>query len=251
METERQSFYGDDLREGEVYSESEDNNDTSDSDSDKITIEMLQEELKRLQDIRRNRVTNDMSNVTNSCGVVQDETFNTNFTKNEQSDYTVSSIEKELKESCSTESKDIPKNTNVKRKKRISFMEPCDQNNANEQISVDNEPSMFEMTHSVEQNDTNDDDNDDNIRIEFSPSSYVPNILESDDTEIRSPADIYKIFSKPIKPILKRSPNDMFSQQVVPPSLEDSSSDTENECYSIKASAYTSVSINNDIDLIC
>ncbi|XP_014479391.1 PREDICTED: unconventional prefoldin RPB5 interactor [Dinoponera quadriceps] len=233
LEAERQEFYADDLEEGEVYDESEEDDE---SDSDPITVEMLQEELKRLKDIQANKVTNDTSNISNSCDATQDETLSTNSTESIQPD--VNSTEEALKESSSTESEYTSKSTDgtdtTRRKKKVSFVELNDQSNAGDK------PSILEVKqdYSVEQDDTHNEDNDDDIRIEFLHSTHVPNIPEPNNTEIQSPADIYKIFSVPIKPILKRSPNDMFSNQAVPPLREDSSTDTEDESSGVKPSAY-------------
>lgn len=231
MEAERKRFYGDDLEEGEVYDESREDS----SDSDQITVEMLQDELKKLKDIQANKTMNDSSNVSQYRDSTQDEILNINTTKNEQSNHTVSSVQEESKESCSTESENISENASVGQKKRVSFIEPCDQNYA------DNEPLTFEVPYSIEQDNKYKDEDDDCIRIDFSHSCNISDIPESDNTEIQSPVDIYKTFSIPIKPILKRSPNDMFPNLEVPPSHEDSSTDTDNECYNVK-SAYSSVS---------
>lgn len=245
LEAEQQNSHSDDddLEEGEVYDEEED--DTS-SDSDEITMEMLQDELRKLKDGHRNKAMNDTSNVMNSCNATQDETFETNSTKSEQSDHTVNSVQ-ESKDGCLTELENTSENTNTKQKKRVSFVEPCDQNNADEETSANDEPLISEMSDFVEQDNTCNDEDYEDIRIEFSPSSYVPHILESNNAEIQSPVDIYKMFGESIKPILKRSPNDMLPHQVVPLSHEDSSSDTENEC-NVQTSTYTSVSTNNSIN---
>ncbi|XP_032683030.1 unconventional prefoldin RPB5 interactor-like protein isoform X2 [Odontomachus brunneus] len=237
LETERQNFHSDDLEEDEVYDEEDDDT----SDSDEITMEMLQEELKKLNDSCRNKAMNDTSNISNSCDAAQDETFDTNSTKSEQSNHTPSSVQKESKNSCSTESENTSEDTNIKQKKRVSFVEPCDQSNADEETSGNDESLISEVSHFVEQDNTCNDENDEDIKIEFSPSSYIPHVPESNNAEIQSPIDIYKMFGEPIKPILKRSPNDMLPNQVVPPPHEDSSTDTEDERCNVQTSAYTSV----------
>lgn len=239
MEDEQLKFYGDDLEEGEVYDESEDD-DTS--DSDQVTVEMLKEELKRLKDIQKNKVTSDTSNICSSPDATQDEISNINSTKNEESNHTVHSIQEESKESYPIESGNISDSTNIKQKRRVSFVEPCDQSNA------DDEAVIFPISY---EDNTCGDKNDDCIRIEFLHSSYIPNKFESNDTRIQSPADIYETFRAPIKSILKRTPHDLLNNEVVPSLLGDSSTDTEDECFSIKPSAYGSVSTNNNINLTC
>ncbi|EFN77863.1 Unconventional prefoldin RPB5 interactor [Harpegnathos saltator] len=242
LEEERRRFYGDDLEKGKVCDESEKEDDSF--DSEQIKIYMLQEQPEKYKYIQANKVTNDTSDVPSSSDTTQDETLNINSAENEQSNHIVNFIQEEPKENSSTESGDISETANVEQKKRVSFVEPCDQDN------VDDESSIFEVLSSVEQDNSYSDENDDVDKIEFSHSSHTPNISESSNTEIQSPADIYKIFSTPIKPILKRSPNDMLPNQIVPPLQEDSSTDTDNECYSIKPSAYSSVSTNDDINVI-
>lgn len=241
MEDERRKFYGDDLEEGEVYDEFEEDGDTS--DSDQITIEMLQDELTKLKDFQKNEVTNDTPNVSSSSDTTENKTFNTNSTADEESNHTVKSIQEKSEESCSTESGNTPEGTTVERKKKVSFVEPCDRND------TDDETPIFEVSHHMKEDNICNEENDDVIRIEFSHSSNVPNITVSNNTEIQSPVDIYKMFSASIKPILKRSPNDMFPNEAVPPLHEDSGTDTDDEYY-IKPSAYGSVSTNASINLM-
>ncbi|KAG5306458.1 RMP protein, partial [Acromyrmex insinuator] len=175
LENERKAYYGDDLKDGEVYDESEED----ESDSDQITTEKIQEELKKLKDLQMGRIT-------------------------------------------------ISKDINTKEKRRISFAEPCvigDESNTNK-ISIPQE-----VCSAVKQDDTcneSSEDENDTIKIEFSHSSHTPDILESNNMEIQSPVDIYKIFNAP-KSILKRSPNDMIFNEVVPPLNESNNTDTEDE----------------------
>lgn len=81
---------------------------------------------------------------------------------------------------------------------------------------------------------------EDILRIEFSHSSSNP-VIKSDGDSIESPADIYKIFSKP-KSILKRSPNDVTPVQAAPPDYS-TEEDEEEEEESNKPSAYETVRI--------
>ncbi|KAG5345989.1 RMP protein, partial [Acromyrmex charruanus] len=171
LENERKAYYGDDLKDGEIYDESEED----ESDSDQITTEKIQEELKKLKDLQM-----------------------------------------------------VSKDTNTKEKRRISFAEPCvigDESNTNK-ISISQE-----VCSAVKQDDTcneSSEDENDVIKIEFSHSSHTPDILESNNMEIQSPVDIYKMFNAP-KSILKRSPNDMIFNEVVPPLNESNNTDTEDE----------------------
>lgn len=238
LEAEQKEFYGDDLKDGEVYDESEEDL----SDSDQIT-EIIQEELIKLKDIQMGRITSDTSNI--SSNPAQDEILDTNVTKNEQSHFSTNCIQERLRESCSPEPEiEMSKDTNTKERRRISFAEPC-------VIEVEDDmekeiPISQEVCSAVKQDDKYNDgseDEDNTIRIEFSHSSHIPDTFESNNTEIQSPVDIYKMFSAP-KSILKRSPNDMILNQVVPPLNEDSSTDTEDEDEYVKQSAYNSVSKN-------
>ncbi|KYN44056.1 Unconventional prefoldin RPB5 interactor [Trachymyrmex septentrionalis] len=223
LEIERKAYYGDDLKDGEVYDESEED----ESDSDLITTEKIQEELKKLKDIQMGRVTSDTSN--DNSDTVQDKIIDTSATKNEQFHSSTNFIQEKLREkNCLPEYKEVSKDTNTKEKRRISFAEPCvieDESNTNE-VSIPQE-----VCSAVKQDDIcneSSEDENDAIKIEFSHSSHTPDILESNNMEIQSPVDIYKMFNAP-KSILKRSPNDMIFNEVVPPLNESNSTDTEDE----------------------
>lgn len=230
LEAERKEFY-DDLKDGEVYDESE----VDVSDSDRDTTEIIQEELKKLKDIQMSRVTSETS--SNSSNGAQDKILDTNATKNEQSHSSANFIQEKLKENL-PELREKSEDTNTKNKRRISFAEPCvtkDESNT-EEISISQEV----CSEALKQNDTTNEsseDEDDTIRIKFSHSFHIPDIPESNNMEIQSPVDIYKALGTP-KSILKRSPNDMIFHQVAPLN-EDSSTDTEDEY--VKHSAYNSV----------
>lgn len=231
------------MKEGEVYDESEEDS----SDSDEIT-ETIEEELQKLKDIQTSKITYNTSDV--SVDTIQDKILDTNVKTNEHLDLTVNSSQEELKNNHSSESKEnISKATNAKKTGRVSFVEPYITKNAEneEEILIPSEKSCFIS----KQDKTHDDDSeneDDIIRIEFSHSSHIPNISASNNTEIQSPIDIYKMFSAP-KSILKRSPNDMIPNQIAPLLNEESSTDTENEVEHVKHSIYNSVSRSNLIVL--
>ncbi|KAG5333350.1 RMP protein, partial [Acromyrmex heyeri] len=223
LENERKAYYGDDLKDGEIYDESEED----ESDSDQITTEKIQEELKKLKDLQMGRATNDTSN--GNSDTAQDKIIDTSATKNEQSHSSTNFIQQKLREeNCLLEHKEVSKDTNTKEKRRISFAEPCvigDESNTNK-ISISQE-----VCSAVKQDDTcneSSEDENDAIKIEFSHSSHTPDILESNNMEIQSPVDIYKMFNAP-KSILKRSPNDMIFNEVVPPLNESNNTDTEDE----------------------
>lgn len=241
LEAEQKKFYGDDLKDGEVYDESEEDL----SDSDQIT-EIIQEELKKLKDIQISRTSN-TSNI--SSDPAQDKILNINVTKNEQSHFSTSYIQEKLKESCSLEPREMSKDTNRK-ERRISFAEPCVievESDTEKEISISQE-ACSAVKQDNKYNDSSEDE-DNTIRIKFSHSSHIPDIFESDNMKIQSPVDIYKMFSAP-KSILKRSPNDIILNQVVPPLNADSNTDTEDEDEYITHSAYNSVSKNNNLIIL-
>jgi len=234
LEAEQKKFYGDNLKDGEVYDESEEDV----SDSDQITTEIIEEELKKLKDIQMSRVTSDTSSI--SSDTAQNKILDTNTTKNEHSYSSTNFIQEKSRESLPEKFRDVSKDTNTKEGRRISFAEPC---------VIENEGNLEETSISQEvcstlkQDDIyNKSSEDDIIRIEFSHSSHTPDIFESNNMEIQSPVDIYKMFSTP-KSILKRSPNDMIFDQVVPLLNEDDNTDTEDD-ENIKHSAYNSVNTN-------
>lgn len=238
LEAERKEFY-DDLKDGEVYDESEE--DVSDSDQDITEMYLLiKEELKKLNDIKMSRVTSETS--SNSSDGAQDKILDTNATKNEQSHSSANLfhkfIQQKLKENL-PEPREESEDTNTKNKRRISFAEPC----VTEEISISQEVCSEALKQDDTYNESSEDE-DDTIRIEFSHSFHTPDIPESNNMEIQSPVDIYKAFATP-KSILKRSPNDIIFH---PPLNEDSSTDTEDEY--VKHSAYNSVSTINLIILL-
>ncbi|XP_043786261.1 unconventional prefoldin RPB5 interactor-like protein isoform X2 [Apis laboriosa] len=113
------------------------------------------------------------------------------------------SFKKEEKQVLNSDTKQSKDSVEVyKIKKFVSFVEP-------EDISNKEENSIKEK----EKNDKSMVDMEDFFRIEFSHSENF--VLKSKGNLIETPADIYRIFSKP-KSILKRSLNDMNPEQLVP-----------------------------------
>ncbi|XP_072758735.1 uncharacterized protein Uri [Anoplolepis gracilipes] len=235
LEAERKDFYGD-LEEGEVYDDSEEDS----SDSDEITTEMIEEELKKLKDMQTSKMTYNTSDVNFDA----DKIVDTNVTKHENVDLTIKSSQEELKNNHLSEFReDISKPTNAKKTGRVSFVEPNIMENTESDIEgeiMPNEESCFISKQDETHND-NSEAEDDIVRIEFLHSSHIPDISMTNNTEIQSPEDIYKIFNVP-KSILKRSPNDMVPNQIAPSLNEESSTDAEDEeVEHVKHSVYNSV----------
>lgn len=255
LKDERERFYDNDLEEGEVYDESEEDDDLSDCD-DEITIEAIQEEIKKLKAMQIDKTTNGLeskcdmssSNITQnqisnidvseskcddvlSSNVTQNQILNIDVIENKQFDL-VHSNQEELKY-CPPEPKDIASdgcNTDIKKKARVSFVEPCVINH----YDVEDERLTFESSSTIEDicdNENYVDDDNDTIRIEFSHSSHIPITPESSVTEVQSPVDVYKMFipfdSNVLKSILKRSPNDIPNEAIVP--LNEDTTDPEDE----------------------
>lgn len=213
QEAERERFYDDDLQEGEAYDESEEDL----SDCDEITTEMLEEELKKLKDIRKDRITS--ASDASSSNTIPHEIPDT---ESEQSDL-VNSSREEL-QNRSPEPNDTSES--AKNKRRVSFVESLA---LEDQCDIEEESSM-PKDDPPGQDEAYDNENsvdDDIIRIEFSHTLNTSKAPESSTTEVRSPVDIYKMFSIP-KSILKRSPNDIPNGAIAPVN-ESNSTDTEEE----------------------
>ncbi|XP_011345470.1 unconventional prefoldin RPB5 interactor-like protein isoform X2 [Ooceraea biroi] len=222
LETEQEKFYNDDLENGEVYDESDDTS----SESDVITTEMIEKELRE-KVLQRNKVTGHTLELNSD--VMQNKILNTNPVKSELSDVIINSDQERSLEFRNT-------SPSVHRR-RVSFVEPCAVENED-----NTEKEISQRICFTPQDDTHDEDSEDEndiVRIEFSHSSYIPDITEP-NTEIMSPGDIYKVFGTP-KSILKRSPNDMIPNQISSPLQEDSSTETEDESDHNKYSVYNSV----------
>ncbi|XP_031370985.1 unconventional prefoldin RPB5 interactor-like protein isoform X3 [Apis dorsata] len=139
------------------------------------------------------------------------------------------SFKKEEKQVLNSDTKQSKDSVEVyKIKKFVSFVEP-------EDISNKEENSIKEK----EKNDKSMVDMEDFFRIEFSHSENF--VLKSKGNLIETPADIYRIFSKP-KSILKRSLNDMNPEQLVPQysmeKEEEEEEEEEKEEEIIQSSAY-------------
>lgn len=233
---------------GEIYERSEENS----SDSDEMMTETIEEELQKFKDIQMNKITYNTSDVR-CFDAIQDKILDTNVKTNEHLNLNSNQEElknhQELNNHSSELKQDISKATNAKKTGRVSFIEPYVIKDAEseEEILIPNEKSCFiskqDKTHDDSENE------DDIVRIEFSHSSYIPNISASNNTEIQSPTDIYKMFSAP-KSILKRSPNDMIPNQIAPLLNEESTDAEEDEVEHVKDSIYNSVSRNNLMILI-
>jgi len=235
LKTEQEEFYGDDLESGEVYDESDD---TSDS---VITMEMIEEELKKLKELQKNKVINHTLKLDSDMTQDKTQILDKNPIKNEQPDF-INSDQERLRRNCSLEFRDTSQKIHTR---KVSFCEPCVINNED---NVEKETSQ--RICFAPQNDICDENSEDenDIRISFSHSSYTSNIIES-NTEIKTPGDIYKVFNVP-KSILKRSPNDIPNQIVPPLVYEDDSTEIENENdHLITHSIYNSVSKYNNSDL--
>lgn len=203
---------------------------------------MIEEEIKKLKDIQTSKITHNTSD--DSFDATRDKTLCTNVSKNEHFDLTVNSSQEELKNVHSPESREnISKSTNAKKTGRVLFIEPCIMENTEsdtEEGEMHNKESCFISKQDKTCNDDSENE-DDIVRIEFSHSSHIPNVSASSNTEIQTPVDIYKIFNVP-KSILKRSPNDMIPNQIIPPLNEESNTDVEDEVEHVKHFAYNFVS---------
>ncbi|XP_003702501.1 unconventional prefoldin RPB5 interactor [Megachile rotundata] len=170
LEDEVHELFGEELKEGECYYESESSSESEENDSKKEDEDIVDSEKKQPEEnVKSNRITKSVSFAVSEDNQKKEKDEN-------------------LKKSEETNNEDV------------------------EEGSVE-----------------------DILRIEFSHSSNNPTI-KSDGESIQSPADIYKMLSKP-KSILKRSPNDI-PVQAPPP---DYSTEEEEEEESNKPSAYESV----------
>lgn len=172
LEDEVYELFGEELKEGECYYETESSSESEENDSKKEDDEHIVDSEKKQseENVKSNKVT------------------------------------KSVSFAVSEDSKKKEKEENLKKPEEIN----------NEDVE---ESSMEDV-----------------LRIEFSHSSNNPTI-KSDGESIESPADIYKILSKP-KSILKRSPNDI-PVQAPPPDY--STDEDEEEEESNKPSAYETV----------
>lgn len=192
--------------------------------------EELADELNRLEDekyelLRKELREGDESEP--SSGSEEDDFSDEEKDSKEEAESNIEEITKDSKEdnevsSDKKESQELSMDTR-KLKKSVSFIEMDTPKEAKEDSSrIENESSK---------------DAEDTLRIEFTHSENVP-AEGSEGDLIKTPADIYRLFSKP-KSILKRSPNDLTPVQAAPP--EYSSDDDDDEDETVKPSAYENV----------
>ncbi|KAL2713912.1 unconventional prefoldin RPB5 interactor-like protein isoform X1 [Vespula squamosa] len=247
LEDERERFYGEELQEGEVYYES----DEEESSNDDNSLEEIEKELNKLKEIRMGKNTNEPSveiNVINTSVHTEKEISNSNSKKTEEVEKALSKTISEV--SCNNYNEDetlkIAKSKSMsnisndeiklKEKRRVSFVEPdfSKYNDDSKIVSIKNQEGQCTELSNDDLN-ASEDDND-IIRIEFKHTDnnlYIPEFTEN---KITSPRDIYKMFSKP-KSILKRSPNDIMPPQNTSlPTYSSGEEEEENEA--IKPSAY-------------
>ncbi|XP_053982894.1 unconventional prefoldin RPB5 interactor-like protein isoform X2 [Hylaeus volcanicus] len=156
--------------------------------------------------------------------------------------------EEEEEEECSTESKSSSENEKEDPKEKETSVSDSENKQSKESIEhcrLKKSVSFADQEDLLNKNEVEtsakkvnvESSEEDVLRIEFSHSQNNP-VVKSDDDTIETPADIYRIFSKP-KSILRRSPNDVAPVQVAPPEYS-TEEEGENE-ESIKPSAYETV----------
>lgn len=257
LEDERAKFYGEELEEGEVYYES----DEEESSNDEHSLEEIAKELNKLKEIRMGKSKNEQStesSIIDTTVNTEKEISNGNSRKTEEADKTLLKTISDV--SCNNynddESFKIGKSKSMsdisnqeivlKEKRRVSFVEPdllTYNDDGSEIVTIKN----TDVRSTELSNDDLDDSEDDSdiIRIEFEHTDNNLYITEPTENKITSPRDIYKIFSKP-KSILKRSPNDVMPPQntslpTYSSAEDEEEEDEENEV--IKPSAYNFVSV--------
>ncbi|XP_015183287.1 PREDICTED: DNA ligase 1 [Polistes dominula] len=266
LEDEDEDYYEE---EGEEYNESDEEGYDEFDEEEEDNYEEIEKELKKLREIRMSRKMNEQStesNIINNIVNTNKEitASNVTITEKEVEEKTLLKTIGEISDSnCKNEKESIentqPKITNdiineekikVKEKKRrVSFAEPdisiFDGNK--ETISIQNQTKQSTTSSNENPNDSTnniDDDDDDIIRIEFKHTDNNFFVPESTGNEIKSPGDIYKIFSKP-KSILKRSPNDVMPLQNISlptySSGEEEEEEEVEESVGVKPSAYHSI----------
>lgn len=103
-------------------------------------------------------------------------------------------------------------------RRRVCFGDP-------QILEIKNDESVCKIS-SVKENIAK-DFSDDVIKISFKHSKNEPSSIEDNDEEINSPSDIYKLFNKPVKSILKRSPDDLHVYGPNEQPVQEYSSDEE------------------------
>lgn len=147
-----------------------------------------------------------------------------------ESESSSNSEEEEKEDDSKEDNKQVPdsdiyqhKVETCKVKKLVSFAEPEDLSRKEKENLMKEKEKDFE---------------EDILRIEFTHSKNK-SVTKSNGDLIETPADIYRLLSKP-KSILKRSANDLPPEQSAPPeySTEDESEEDED---AVKPSAYETV----------
>lgn len=93
-------------------------------------------------------------------------------------------------------------------------------------LEIKNYESVCKISSSREKN-VETESSDDVITISFRHSKNEPSSIEGSEEEIKSPSDVYKLFSKPVKSILKRSPDDLHVYKPNEQPVQEYSSDDE------------------------
>ncbi|KAK2583403.1 hypothetical protein KPH14_009390 [Odynerus spinipes] len=257
LEDECKEFYGEELEQGEVYYET----DEEESSEDDYTMEEIEKEFQKLKEIRMAKNKENQSiepKITENIVNTEKEISSTNSEPiPEKIDKILPKTVSEV--SCSNvaeipvnESSKIAKSksmsdinneeTKVKKQRRVSLIVPnsSTDHNDNAEVSGKSQKEQCTKTKSADVGDTEDDG--DVIRIEFKHSDNNPCIPEFTGNRIESPSDIYRKFYKP-KSILKRSPNDVMPPRDISVISTNTSEDEEDEDEdeAIKPSAYNFV----------
>ncbi|XP_012273323.1 unconventional prefoldin RPB5 interactor-like protein [Orussus abietinus] len=237
LEEERSNLYKNDLRDGEVYYESDDDSD----DSDSVTEEALKEELARLTEIQTIRSGQNAHSNTKQSEINDSDTLcalepsaNTYGQLKDTNELYTQGMNRILNNDLKTENasndasntvgnskivtqvcseKDNVKN--IESKRRVSFADLCHTSvdidtEAKVQIFGKEKCMLQEVCVAKKKAEGSDSDSneEDIIRINFKHSDNVPKDNINANDVVENPADIYRIFHKP-KSILKRSPNDL------------------------------------------
>ncbi|XP_076756394.1 unconventional prefoldin RPB5 interactor [Xylocopa sonorina] len=196
---------------------------------DQLEIEEeLADELNRLEDEKYNDLFRDE---------LENEEWYYESEEESEEDSEEDSEEKGIEEKDSNEKekqvsdsdKAQPEETvkKCKMKKSVSFAEPEDAlNKVAEELTKEQKESIKNT----------EDTEEEIVRIEFVHSKNN-SVAKSDGDSIETPADIYRVFSKPMS-ILKRSPNDVNPEQVAPPEYSTEEEEEEEEEGGVKSSTY-------------
>ncbi|XP_066599000.1 unconventional prefoldin RPB5 interactor-like protein [Prorops nasuta] len=232
IEDEQNKFYGEELEEGEVYYES----DEEDSISEDEMNEAIQEELEKLKELQlqkenmekskeissnlREPSVNVTENVNKNVTTEKQELFEANFNNSLHENILQTKEISEVENQSSTKIEEKPKIV-----RRVSFVEKTvEKNNSKSPKRVSDELT--------------DSEDEDTIKIEFEHSDNNPIVEEAPGDSIETPKDFYKVFLKP-KSILKRFSQDMlYVKDTITTSY---SSEEESEGEHVSVSAYRTV----------